>query len=978
DKFENHVKTNIPFINIDNNMIFLKSAKLKRDASLLVRATNGVSFQNIREALRDGVAPPVISVRVNNVGRWSNAIYASGVLTGFHILFLGGNMEAVRTAMNLSGIQVAAFAVSTFFFAALSNPPIAAKLKSAFGKKATMFTGLAALAAGGAMSVYFGLGHFKPMDSWALQYGGLLASNFVASTGIFLLDNTLSQYLSNFTGDAALRQQKTGTLQKFMAGGVMLGSYISSPLSKLGFDATLGIPLLTIGGAAAGALFLLSSGIPNFKHSGFFGSSDPEKKNISLAEQWNFFRKDPQGAAGRITASAALMNGAEVGFMAATPMLISPLIGGGNIGTAAFFYSALPFILGRMTTGWAVKTFGVNGSRLFGISVALGGILGGLSFAADNYALGIIASIGMLEYGISTFFSANRVGFSRDTKREPYMVALVNDSLIGAALFPLVFSGGRDLAVHMGMSAMDAGRLFFFYAPVPLFVLTAWLLFGKAAWRKEFTRSLGKTWDSVKRAGFFNKNSGGLTGGTDGALLFSLVPVNGKKIVKEMSLPVSIADENGAPTEEKVFLPVAVAASEKNMGKIEKTLESHTPLLTKDGLAFVNPVGEITGELALTPDGGITHYEAARKILEGADVEPVKTNGAPAINYTSFLYAALTIVGFETIMQPLIGVIQNQMHLTPFETSLITVFSFIPVAVMPFISGALSNIGGKKVVVNLGLASMLAGGLLADYAGFGHFTAWPDMHKQLMVILSSSLLVSMGADSIYNASHLLLSSFTAHSKPRENKIYKLQFARAAGIFLNYFTPGIFAVLPFVKDPTASLPYMLVPAAAGALLWLNVFTKMPNFKTPPSEQGKSFFADLKDKAASFIKDKAAVKLVSSLGLINAVEFALGSAGPMIFEMLYPGTGAWFLNIVTYPIPFVAGRATAKMFINKFGPDGALLAAGGILAAGVGLGVFAPAHPTFIYLGASLAMAEYAISSIFGISFISGSKDVKRQD
>ncbi|MCL2888751.1 MAG: hypothetical protein FWF35_05680, partial [Elusimicrobia bacterium] len=978
-RFEDHVKTYIPFINVDNNMIFLKpGAKPKRDASLLVRAVNGVSFQDIRQAIKDGVTPPVISTAVNNVGRWSNAIYASGVLTGFHILFIGGNMEAVRNALNLSAFEVALFAVVSFAFAALSNPPIAAKLKTTFGKKATMFAGLAALAAGGAMSVYFGLGHFAPMGSRAFQYGGLLASNFVASTGVFLLDNTLSQYLSNFTGDAALRQQKTGILQKFMAGGVVLTSYISSPLSRYGFDTTLGVPLLAIGGAAVGAAFLLSSGIPNFKHSGFFGQPDPEKKNISLAEQWKFLRTDPQGAAGRILTSSTLMNGAEVGFMVATPMLIAPFIGSGNVGTASVFYSAIPFILGRLTTGWAVKTFGVNGSRLFGITVALGGILGGLSFAADNAAIGIIGSIGLLEYGISSFFSANRVGFSRDAAREPKMVALVNDSLIGAALFPLLFTAGRDFATNSGMSLMDASRLFFFYAPVPLFAVTAGLLFSKTPWLKEFLKGPGKIWDSVKRAGFFNKNSGGITGGTDGTLLFSLIPIVNKKVTKSMTLPVDVADENGNPTGTTVNLPVEVSSSSKDMEKIVDILKKVDKIvLTPDGLSYIKD-NKITGDLALTPSDGTTHHEAAQKIQSGAEVAPVKTNGAPSINYTSFLYTALTVVGFETIMQPLIGVIQQQMHLTPFETSLITVFSFIPVAVMPFISGALSNIWGKKVVVNLGLASMLAGGLLADYAGFGHFAAWQDTHKQLMVILSSALLVSMGADSIYNASHLLLSSFTGHSKPRENKIYKLQFARAAGIFLNYFTPGIFAVLPFVKDPTAAVPYMLVPAAAGALLWLNGFTKMPNFKSHPSAQEKSFFADLKDKAASFMKDKAAKKLVGSLGLINAVEFALGSAGPMIFEHFYPGMGAWFMNVLTYPIPFVAGRATAKMFINKFGQNGALLAAGSLLAAGVGLGVLAPVHPTYLYLGAALALAEYAISSIFGISFINGSKDVKRQD
>ncbi|MGB2579277.1 MFS family permease [Elusimicrobium simillimum] len=1035
--FTAHINKNIPYVNKDNHLVFYNPKKDKINTSFSVHVTSNAKLNKIADMVRNNNgklshaqienAAPAFDLSVRNVSKWSRAIYATSLINGFVTLYSGANIIYLKDALDLSKTQVAGFSMVTFTLAVVA-PHIASALKNKFGKKNTLYIGAGTVLAGGLSSIIFGAGHMHAWDNTTLQYAGFLLANLITSAGVFITATTAPTMVSNYTGDRMLTVQKSTNTQRTMAVGVMLGALITSPLSAIGIDPTAGLPILSIGSAIMSLALVATSKMPNFRYNGFVRENKKES-SLSLLEQLKWAKKDPE--ARRLVTTAFLMNGAEVAFMMIMPVFLANILSeNGSIGTMSLLYSSGPFLLGRFMAKSVVNKFGIFGGKVFAMGVSTLGILTAVSTSSMGIAP-LLMSIAVTEYGISTLFTITYTGLSAAPTRESILLPLIHNSALGAALIPMALGFGADMGqeylmargVAQGAAEFKALSTFFFYAPVSLFLASAALMSTKTG-LKEFLRGLGfkKKAPQPQEAlipvqeekktiiEFFSRNKKSDGGSNSGAgylftdfglgAVFSRFMAGkiqtflpkaeeGAKVTKPITLSMPVQEGETINHDKKVTVPFITVDNQKKVVEFEKFLEKNTPFVSEDNdIAFVdNETGKINASYIIRSEDGKKPYikDADEFLNNNEAVRPEKIKFTSAARYTAPLYWMASMIGFEGAFTPQLGVIQRTLGISDFATTAITAASFTVAGLMPFISAPFAAKYGKRTALYRGLTFMLAGAIASWAFGFGHFSAWDMKGLQLAGILASAGLISVGADMLANSISPMISSFTGEGSVRVKKSGRAQIARAAGSFAIYFAPMFFI------DKTTALPAFIIPMALVGLAWLKLSGMHNDVHNKPKtskiqtgvkdtlkmfkHEATAFKDDLRTKFKYFKIDPVAQKTVAALILMNFIEMTLGSAGPMIFERVYSETVSSILNIATFPIPFFLGRLLAPAFIRAFGETRAKHIANVIVVAGT-LMATASAVNTIALLP-SLFMVEFGISTMFGISFASLSRNVDRE-
>ncbi|ACC98044.1 Putative fucose permease [Elusimicrobium minutum Pei191] len=1076
-KFKQHIYGNyVPFINNEGNLIFLNTKTGKKDSSISVHATNGVSFQSIAEKIENGVAStslPVVETSMRHSNSWTLALYLTSIINGFIILFSGSNVIQFADKMDLSNTQQALFSSVTFILA-IPVPYLATIAKAKLGKAKTLKLGVSAVLLGGVMSAAFGLGHFSVWENVGLQYAGLLASAFITGIGVFTTTVTTSPIMSNITGDPDLRMKKTARLQMLMSLGVMLATTSAWMLSKAGIDPTSAIPLLAIGMSGATLAALHKTNIPNFKYNGFTKNAEETvvKEKVSFSEKkikaatafknfvnahktalgnfthgnfkqgadslkygWNIIFND--GEAWKLIPSAFLLNGAEVGFMVSMPIMILAIMPGANelVSGLAFLYSSAPFILGRLTAKTLINKFGMFGSKMLATGLTVVGVTSAIGMGMSAGVVPLVAAIGVGEYGISSFFALFNIGLAATPKREAKLVHWISISTLGCAIFPAMFAAMADTAkiryMAQGLSEqlanVEATTTFYLMAPLALIGVSFALMAAQKGAAKElingfvkiaknlhaalfattpkaFASEKERTQHESSRVKFFSKNKKDDTSKGSGTLNFGVNPTelakgikkiftvnsqvvegNGKVIIQErnftLDLPIQEGEEFSYKNyQERVAVPFTIShANESDVINFYKFLMNHKAYVTKDGeIAYENRVSKtLKSHYVLNSGKPLNIMQKIQDIKEGKNITPINIDKInPSSQFLSPLYLTSALMAMEFAVSPLITNIQETLGYSDGKITVLVATTTLAAIFLPFFSSPFAGKFGRKTALNVGLSGILIGSLASYLFGFGNI-ATPSVFGpalQFAGILLSIFAIGVGKDFINNSAAPMMSSITTEERVRTRKSINIQKSMGVGITVMYAAPILFA--QYFGDATGSIPFIGVPAALAGLIWLNL-SGIPNTKSQlDTEKKVSLKQELAAKWNYFKNDIASRKIVGGLTLLNMVEAGSAIVGPLIFGRLYSETTAQMFAVLTYPLPFLAGRFLADKIINRFGVAGAT--GFGLVSITAGsVASIAVTHAAPLLLVASFAVVEFGISLVFTVTYGALSKNRERE-
>jgi fucose permease len=309
------------------------------------------------------------------------------------------------------------------------------------------------------------------------------------------------------------------------------------------------------------------------------------------------------------------------------------------------------------------------------------------------------------------------------------------------------------------------------------------------------------------------------------------------------------------------------------------------------------------------------------------------------------VFLAFLAMGFADAAGPFVSLAREQFNLTNFEAQMIAFVGFVMFGFLSVPMGVFQDKMGKKFILVLGLAIMLAGLLLPALSGFSTFP----------MFLVTVLLLGIGATTLQVAGNPIMRDVSEAGKYSRN-LSLAQFVKAIGSLSGPLLPVIaaryFGASWQVVFPIYSAAVLITILAA---LPLKVSEeKAPDHK--PTTLGSSL---------ALMKNGYVAMMVMGIFFYVGAEVSVSAGIPMYLKDRFGvdinkigllGTGLFFLALTI-------GRFSGGILLNWMKPRTCFAATSALSIAGL-LGIFVPSQPVAVV---SFFVIGLGFANIFPLIF-----------
>jgi fucose permease len=309
------------------------------------------------------------------------------------------------------------------------------------------------------------------------------------------------------------------------------------------------------------------------------------------------------------------------------------------------------------------------------------------------------------------------------------------------------------------------------------------------------------------------------------------------------------------------------------------------------------------------------------------------------------VFLAFLAMGFGDAVGPFVGLARDKFHLTNFVAQLIPFVGFAMFGLLSIPMGVYQDRKGKKFILLLGLAVMLAGILIPALAGLSTFP----------VFLITILLLGAGATTLQVAGNPIMRDVSPEGKYARN-LSLGQFVKAIGSLSGPLIPAIAARAAGaswnVIFPIYSVALVITLIAVGTL-------KVEEHKS--RDRKPTTFAS----AMSLLKNSYVAMMVLGIFLYVGAEVSVSSGIPLYLEDRFHldvtrfgllGTGLFFLALTI-------GRFSGGVILNWINEHIFFLVTCAISVVGL-LCIFSPVKAVAV---ASFFIVGFGFANIFPLIF-----------
>ncbi len=309
------------------------------------------------------------------------------------------------------------------------------------------------------------------------------------------------------------------------------------------------------------------------------------------------------------------------------------------------------------------------------------------------------------------------------------------------------------------------------------------------------------------------------------------------------------------------------------------------------------------------------------------------------------MFLAFLAMGFGDAAGPFVGAAREQFHLSNFAAQLITFTGFIMFGVLSVPMGVLQDRKGKRVILILGLCTMLAGVLIPTVAGLSLFA----------VFLLAMLLLGAGATVLQVAGNPMMRDVSAEGKYSRN-LSLAQFVKAIGSLSGPLIPVI-AARAFGMSWRVAFPVFSVAIFIALLSALTT-------RTPESPATDRKAATVRSCLA-LLENRYVTLMVLGIFLYVGAEVCVSSGIPLYLEDRFGiditktgllGTGLFFAALTV-------GRFSGGVILSWMKPKIFLAITCAVSILGL-LGLFLPFQTVAV---ACFFVAGLGFANIFPLIF-----------
>ncbi len=309
------------------------------------------------------------------------------------------------------------------------------------------------------------------------------------------------------------------------------------------------------------------------------------------------------------------------------------------------------------------------------------------------------------------------------------------------------------------------------------------------------------------------------------------------------------------------------------------------------------------------------------------------------------VFLAFLAMGFGDAAGPFVGLAREQFQLSNFMAQMIPFVSFLMFGLLSVPMGVYQDKKGKKFILLLGLALMLAGILIPTLMGLSTFP----------VFLITMLLLGAGATTLQVAGNPIMRDVSAEGKYARN-LSLGQFVKAIGSLSGPLIPVI-AARAFGASWSVIFPIYTV---AVLITLLTVMTLKVEEHRSPDHKPTTFASSL-----ALLKNGFVAMMVFGIFLYVGAEVSVSSGIPLFLKDRFQvdinkigllGTGLFFLALTV-------GRFSGGVILNWIKPMKFFIVTSLLSVVGL-LGIFVPSRPVAV---ASFALIGLAFANIFPLIF-----------
>ncbi len=318
-----------------------------------------------------------------------------------------------------------------------------------------------------------------------------------------------------------------------------------------------------------------------------------------------------------------------------------------------------------------------------------------------------------------------------------------------------------------------------------------------------------------------------------------------------------------------------------------------------------------------------------------------------AVKHSSALpvFLAFLTMGFADAAGPFVSLAREQFRLSNFVAQLIPFVGFLMFGVLSVPMGVFQDKKGKKFILLLGLAIMLAGVLIPTLAGLSTFP----------VFLLTVLALGAGATTLQVAGNPIMRDVSPEGKYARN-LSLGQFVKAIGSLSGPLIPVI-AARAFGAGWNVIFP---IYSAAVFITMLSVMTLKVDERRAPGHKPATFGSSL-----ALLRHPFVAMMVLALFLYVGAEVCVSSGIPLYLKDRFGvdinrigllGTGLFFLALTI-------GRFSGGVILNWMKPRTFFVLTSILSVAGL-LGIFVPSRAVAM---ASFLLIGFGFANIFPLIF-----------
>jgi fucose permease len=267
-------------------------------------------------------------------------------------------------------------------------------------------------------------------------------------------------------------------------------------------------------------------------------------------------------------------------------------------------------------------------------------------------------------------------------------------------------------------------------------------------------------------------------------------------------------------------------------------------------------------------------------------------------------------MGFGDVVGPIVSLAKDTFNLSYKVAGLLPMVGFIMFFLLSIPFGLLQDKKGKKVVINIGLATAFAGLLLPLCMGmFGNFQADASSLGQFYVLLTAIMLLCGGATILQVSGNAIMKDVSAEAAYPSN-MSLAQGIKAVGSSIGFVVPPLAAKF-LGLDWTVLFPVYCAMIII-TLLWLNS-AGIEEKKTEGSTA--SFVSCIK----LLFGNRYVFMMVMTIFLYVGAEICVSANTPMLLKDIFGmGSGVLLVAWLLFFVPILVGRLLGPAVLKKYTP------------------------------------------------------------